>query len=54
LGWGTIESRARNKCPNAFDRNHIIVHGAIMVAADSVDELKGNDVVKRLYLGGAA
>jgi len=25
-----------------------------MVAADSVDELKGNDVVKRLYLGGAA
>jgi hypothetical protein len=25
-----------------------------VVAANSVDELKGNDVVKRLYLGGIA
>jgi branched-chain amino acid transport system ATP-binding protein len=31
-----------------------IVHGEIVVAADSVDELKGNDIVKRLYLGGVA
>ena len=29
-----------------------IVHGEIVVAAGSVDELKGNDIVKRLYLGG--
>jgi len=26
--------------------------GEIVVAAGSVDELKGNDIVKRLYLGG--
>jgi branched-chain amino acid transport system ATP-binding protein len=25
-----------------------------VVAADSVDELRGNDIVKRLYLGGVA
>ena len=29
-----------------------IVHGEIAVAARSVDELKANDIVKRLYLGG--
>ena len=34
------------------DRGYIIVHGEIVFAADSVDELKGNDIVKRLYLGG--
>jgi len=28
------------------------VHGEIVVAAESVDELKGNDIVKQLYLGG--
>src|SRR6202040_2818070 len=36
------------------DRGYIIVHGEIVVAAGSVDELKGNDIVKRLYLGGIA
>jgi hypothetical protein len=29
------------------DRGYIIVHGEIVVAADSVDELRGNDIVKR-------
>src|ERR1700759_358513 len=33
---------------------YIIVHGEIAVAAASVDELKANDSVKRLYLGGVA
>ena len=36
------------------DRGYIIVHGEIAVAAQSVDELKANDIVKRLYLGGVA
>ena len=31
---------------------YIIVHGEIVVAANSVDELRSNDLVKRLYLGG--
>ena len=35
------------------DRGYIIVHGEIVVAA-GVDELRGNDIVKRLYLGGNA
>jgi branched-chain amino acid transport system ATP-binding protein len=35
------------------DRGYIIVHGEIAVSAASVDELKANDIVKRLYLGGA-
>ncbi|MET0195055.1 MAG: ABC transporter ATP-binding protein [Hyphomicrobiaceae bacterium] len=35
------------------DRGYIIVHGEIAVAAHSVAELEANDVVKRLYLGGA-
>ena len=35
-------------------RGYIIVHGEIAVAAQSVDELKANDIVKRLYLGGVA
>ena len=34
------------------NRGYIIVHGEIVVAAGSVDELRGNDIVKRLYLGG--
>ena len=36
------------------DRGYIIVHGEIAVAAGSVEELKANDIVKRLYLGGVA
>ncbi|MDB5578212.1 MAG: livF [Bradyrhizobium sp.] len=41
-----------NQAIRIADRGYIIVHGEIVVAADSVDELKGNDIVKRLYLGG--
>ena len=43
-----------NQAIRIADRGYIIVHGEIVVAADSVDELKGNDIVKRLYLGGVA
>lgn len=43
-----------NQAIRIADRGYIIVHGEIVVAAESVDELTGNDVVKRLYLGGAA
>jgi len=43
-----------NQATKIADRGYIIVHGEIVVAAGSVDELKGNDIVKRLYLGGAA
>jgi branched-chain amino acid transport system ATP-binding protein len=43
-----------NQAIRIADRGYIIVHGEIVVAADSVDELRGNDIVKRLYLGGAA
>ena len=42
-----------NQAIRIADRGYIIVHGEIVVAAASVDELKGNDIVKRLYLGGA-
>lgn len=41
-----------NQAIRIASRGYIIVHGEIVVAADSVDELKGNDIVKRLYLGG--
>jgi branched-chain amino acid transport system ATP-binding protein len=43
-----------NQAIRIADRGYIIVHGAIAVSAASVDELKANDIVKRLYLGGAA
>lgn len=43
-----------NQAIRIADRGYIIVHGEIVVAAGSVDELRGNDVVKRLYLGGIA
>ena len=43
-----------NQAIRIANRGYIIVHGEIVVAAASVDELKGNDIVKRLYLGGAA
>jgi branched-chain amino acid transport system ATP-binding protein len=42
-----------NQAIRIADRGYIIVHGEIAVAAQSVDELKANDIVKRLYLGGA-
>jgi branched-chain amino acid transport system ATP-binding protein len=41
-----------NQAIRIADRGYIIVHGEIAVAAQSVDELKANDIVKRLYLGG--
>jgi branched-chain amino acid transport system ATP-binding protein len=43
-----------NQAIRIADRGYIIVHGEIAVAAGSVDELRANDIVKRLYLGGAA
>ena len=43
-----------NQAIRIADRGYIIVHGEIAVAADSVDALKANDIVKRLYLGGVA
>lgn len=43
-----------NQAIRIADRGYIIVHGEIVVAAASVDELRGNDIVKRLYLGGIA
>ena len=43
-----------NQTIRIADRGYIIVHGEIAVSAASVDELKANDIVKRLYLGGAA
>jgi branched-chain amino acid transport system ATP-binding protein len=42
-----------NQAIRIADRGYIIVLGEIVVAA-GVEELKGNDIVKRLYLGGAA
>jgi branched-chain amino acid transport system ATP-binding protein len=42
-----------NQAIRIADRGYIIVHGEIAVAAGSVDELRANDIVKRLYLGGA-
>jgi branched-chain amino acid transport system ATP-binding protein len=42
-----------NQAVRIADRGYIIVHGEIVVAA-GVDELRGNDIVKRLYLGGIA
>jgi branched-chain amino acid transport system ATP-binding protein len=43
-----------NQAIRIADRGYIIVHGEIVFAAASVDELRGNDIVKRLYLGGVA
>jgi branched-chain amino acid transport system ATP-binding protein len=43
-----------NQAIRIADRGYIIVHGEIAVAADSVEALKANEMVKRLYLGGAA
>jgi branched-chain amino acid transport system ATP-binding protein len=41
-----------NQAIRIADRGYIIVHGQIVVTAKSVAELKSNDIVKRLYLGG--
>lgn len=42
-----------NQAIRIADRGYVIVHGEIVVGA-GVEDLKGNDIVKRLYLGGAA
>jgi branched-chain amino acid transport system ATP-binding protein len=41
-----------NQAVRIADRGYIIVHGEIVVAAP-VEALHGNDIVKRLYLGGS-
>jgi branched-chain amino acid transport system ATP-binding protein len=41
-----------NQAIRIADRGYVIVHGEIAAAASTVDELKANDLVKRLYLGG--
>jgi branched-chain amino acid transport system ATP-binding protein len=41
-----------NQAIRIADRGYVIVHGEIAAAADTVDALKANDLVKRLYLGG--
>jgi branched-chain amino acid transport system ATP-binding protein len=41
-----------NQAIRIADRGYVIVHGEIAAAADTVNELKANDLVKRLYLGG--
>ena len=33
------------------DRGYVLVNGKIALSADSPAELKGNDLVRRLYLG---
>ncbi len=43
-----------NQAIRIADRGYIIVHGEIAVDARSVDDLKANDIVKKLYLGGVA
>jgi branched-chain amino acid transport system ATP-binding protein len=43
-----------NQAIRIADRGYIIVHGEIAVSAASVEELKANEMVKRLYLGGVA
>ena len=43
-----------NQAIRIADRGYVIVHGEIAVAAASVEELKTNEIIKRLYLGGAA
>ena len=40
-----------NQAIRIADRGYIIVHGEIAVSAASIEELKANDIVKRLYLG---
>jgi branched-chain amino acid transport system ATP-binding protein len=41
-----------NQAIRIADRGYIIVHGEIAAAAETVEALKANDLVKRLYLGG--
>ena len=43
-----------NQAVRIADRGYIIVHGEIAFEGRSVDELKGNDLVRQLYLGSAA
>ncbi len=41
-----------NQAIRIADRGYVIVHGEIAVDARSVDDLKADDIVKKLYLGG--
>ncbi|MFX6945407.1 hypothetical protein ABTH53_20335, partial [Acinetobacter baumannii] len=43
-----------NQAIRIASRGYIIVHGESVVAAAWVDDLRGNHIFKRLYLGGAA
>ena len=43
-----------NQAVRIADRGYVIVHGRIAIQCGSADELRGNDMIKRLYLGGAA
>ena len=43
-----------NQAVRIADRGYVIVHGKIAIECKSADELRGNDMIKRLYLGGAA
>jgi len=33
------------------NRGYVLVHGQVAFAADSVEDLRNSDVVRRLYLG---
>lgn len=33
------------------NRGYVLVHGQVVLAADSVADLRGSDIVRRLYLG---
>ena len=43
-----------NQAVRIADRGYVIVHGKIAIQCGSADELRNNDMIKRLYLGSAA
>ena len=43
-----------NQAVRIADRGYVIVHGKIAIECKSADELRGNEMIKRLYLGSAA
>jgi branched-chain amino acid transport system ATP-binding protein len=43
-----------NQAVRIADRGYIIVHGEIAFEGKTVEDLRSNDIVKQLYLGGAA
>jgi len=42
-----------NQAVRIADRGYVIVHGKIAIQCGSAEELRTNDMIKRLYLGGA-